>query len=126
MKFCHHGANCAYRHEYRHIDQIHRYYYVQKLISKEVVNTRCLDEANFESKSDSGERRLSIFKSIQALGEKQLGKDHSPSRSEDSYQNFTERTLGSSNAAESDKEDSVEMNEHMQLDLSLGEIPIVD
>ena len=126
VKFCHHGPNCAYRHEYRHIDQIHRYYYVQKLISKEVMYKRCLREANKESNGEPIERRLSIFRSIQALGEKELGKDQSPSRSEDSYQDFTERTLGSSNGTESDKEDSVEMNEPMQLDLSLGEIPNVD
>ena len=125
---CHHGANCAYRHEYRHIDQIHRYYYVNKLITKEVLHQRFPVEANLARKSDSGVKRLKIFENIQALGEKEHCKEQSPSQiSEDSYQDYMERTLGSSNdGATESVEDFNENGENIELDLSLGDIPNVD
>ena len=86
-------------------------------------------EAEKVKPSDTGVKRLRIFESIQALGEKELGKERTPSQcSDDSYQDYMERTLGSSNdeATESDKGDFADISENIELDLSLGEIPIVD
>ena len=32
------GSDCQYRHEYREIRMIHRYYYTAQLIKKEIID----------------------------------------------------------------------------------------
>ena len=88
---------------------------------QQAVDTDLLEQG------DTGAKRLTIFDNIHALGDKEDYKERNSSKcSDSSYQDTMEQTLGSSYDGATESEDFAEVIENIQLDLSLGDIPIVD
>ena len=58
---CMDGPNCDFHHERRHIDAIHRYFYVCRLITSESLQSYSLENEY------SNENRLPIFEHIHSL-----------------------------------------------------------
>ena len=92
-----------------------------------MMSLRSIADAEYQNVRDSTIKRLAIFEHIHALGDKVDQKERNSSQSSDaSYQDLMEQTLGSSNDLTTEGEDFSEVIENIQLELSLGEIPIVD
>ena len=88
---------------------------------QQAVDTDLLEQG------DTGAKRLTIFENIHALGDKEDYKERNSSKcSDSSYQDTMEQTLDSSYDGATESEDFAEVIENIQLDLSLGDIPIVD
>ena len=91
------------------------------------MNLRSSTDTEMQNIKDPTVKRLAIFEGIHALGDKVDKKDRNSSQSSDaSYQDLMEQTLGSSNDVTTEGEDFSDVIENIQLELSLGEIPIVD
>ena len=90
-------------------------------------NLRSATDAEMQNFRDPTIKRLAIFEQIHALGDKVDQKERNSSQSSDvSYQDIMEQTVGSSNDVTTEGEDFTEVIQNIQLELSLGEIPIVD
>ena len=92
-----------------------------------MMNLRSSTDSEMKNFKDPTIKRLAIFEEIHALGDKVDKKERNSSQSSDaSYQDLMEQTVGSSNDVTTEGEDFSDVIENIQLELSLGEIPIVD
>merc|ERR1719195_2617801 len=69
-----------FRHEHRHIRQIHRHYYVAKLCAYETLFQYSKDQENFVNSYETGVSKLSAFTAIHELDD---GEEQDPADFED-------------------------------------------